>query len=457
MASAVVFVMLMAQALGSPAHAAQQRFALLIGNQNYTDAVGPLTNPHNDIARVGAALKRLGFKVTLVKDAGFGRLQKAIKKHTSRLSRAGADAIGFFYYSGHGAAHATSRTNYLIPTDVASIDDEDLWDNSVRLTRIIDELRQRAGNATHFVVFDACRNKLKLKKKGSKALVQAKGFVRERRVPGILVAYATAEGDVASDIGQGVGPYAKILAEELVRPGFEAVSMFRNVQLRMSRMTKQWPWLDLAPLPEVYLAGRQSKPAQPWDEQSKPARAWEEIRDARDPAAYRRFVERFPDSIFTDVARMRLAKLQTKDPAPPSVRPGDLPKPAAPEVTLKSLTIDLQRELARVGCDPGPIDGLWGYKGRRALEALKKHANLKIGTVVPTLAALEKARQLRGRVCPDTKSARAVAARPTKKARRKAAAAKQQIITIKKPRAPRWQPSSPGGLGGGCLERAGIC
>ena len=49
----------------------------------------------------------------------------------------------------------------------------------------------------------------------------------------MLIAYATAEGELASDLGAGAGPYAKVLAEEIVRPGIEAVAMFRVVQRRV--------------------------------------------------------------------------------------------------------------------------------------------------------------------------------------------------------------------------------
>jgi hypothetical protein len=44
-------------------------------------------------------------------------------------------------------------------------------------------------------VFDACRNTLKL---------QAKGFVPVAQENGTLVAYATALGELASDVGAGL-------------------------------------------------------------------------------------------------------------------------------------------------------------------------------------------------------------------------------------------------------------
>ena len=39
-------------------------------------------------------------------------------------------------------------------------------------------------------------------------------------------------GELASDLGAGAGPYAKVLAEEIIKPGIEAVYMFRRVQVR---------------------------------------------------------------------------------------------------------------------------------------------------------------------------------------------------------------------------------
>src|SRR5438105_410267 len=82
---------------------AQKRFALLIGNQSYTPAVGPLKNPHNDVALVGKALEQVGFAVTIHRDLGFRELNVAVRRHIQQLSGAGNDAVGFLYYSGHGA------------------------------------------------------------------------------------------------------------------------------------------------------------------------------------------------------------------------------------------------------------------------------------------------------------------------------------------------------------------
>jgi TPR repeat protein len=245
-------------ALSEPAEAqTQKKIALLIGNADYKPDVGKLVNPHNDVALVAQALRQLGFEVVeTVPNAGLGRLHEEVSAHVRRVRAAGSGAIGFLYYSGHGAHDATTGTNYLIPVDVASAEDGDrLWNQSLALTEITRKLKGDAGSAIHFVIFDACRNTLSLKRAGSKALIQSKGFVPVAGESGMLIAYATAEGELASDVGDGAGPYAKVLAEEIVKPGIDAVVMFNNVRKRVREAIKQEPWMTFGGIGDVYLAG----------------------------------------------------------------------------------------------------------------------------------------------------------------------------------------------------------
>jgi uncharacterized caspase-like protein len=183
---------------------AEGRFALLIGNHNYSEKIGPLKNPRNDIALVGAALERVGFKVTRVEDAGYKAIDTALKRHIQQLRRAGKDTISFVYCSGHGAADPDSQINYLIPIDVTSTDDAEVWTNSLDLREIVNRLREQTPDAVHYVVFDACREELRLTRDGTKAL-ERKGFVPVANISGVMIAYATAPGKTASDVGDGGG------------------------------------------------------------------------------------------------------------------------------------------------------------------------------------------------------------------------------------------------------------
>src|SRR5215510_16565713 len=234
------------------------RWALVIGNQDYAAKVGALKNPHNDANLIEASLKQLGFKVTVLKDANYKMMDSALKRYVTEVRRAGRNALSFFYYSGHGVANPETQINYLIPVDVTDVDDDMVWFASFQQNTIIDLLSKQAPNATHYVVFDACRNELNIAGTAAKALGADKGFVPITDTAGLLIAYATAPRKTASDVGDDGGPYAKVLAEELMKPGIEAVTMFRNVQLRVKQTIGQDPWLSFPSLPAVYFAGTKS-------------------------------------------------------------------------------------------------------------------------------------------------------------------------------------------------------
>jgi formylglycine-generating enzyme required for sulfatase activity len=321
---------------------AEGRFALLIGNQAYNPKVGPLKNPHDDIALVGAALRSIGFAVTEVRDADYRSMDAAIKRHAATVRREGQGTISLFYYSGHGAADADTKTNYLIPVDVADADDADLWNYSLNLNNIVEGLRAQAPAATHYVVFDACRNELNLIRKGKKALTD-KGFVPLAYTPGVMVAYATAPGQTAADSGGGGGPNAKALADEIVKPGIEAMTMFRRVALRVNREMGQDPWMSASTLPEVYFAGAPTAGgnAAPTGET---AEAWEAARETSDPAVLEAFISRFKDSFYADLPRSRLKQL--KDARAAMAAPSAPPSPARPSASCDGIEITVgQSEL----------------------------------------------------------------------------------------------------------------
>ncbi len=147
------------------------RLALLIGNQSYAPSVGVLQNPHNDIALVGDALARQSFLVLPpVKDATRVQILDAVSEFTQSLKRAGPGAVGFLYYSGHGAAEEQTKVNYLIPVDANEPRTQTFCHESAKLDDVLDIL-SGAGDAAKFVVFDACRNELRLPYRGPKGLV----------------------------------------------------------------------------------------------------------------------------------------------------------------------------------------------------------------------------------------------------------------------------------------------
>ena len=224
--------------LSNPGVHARERLALLIGNAGYVDAVGPLANPHHDIEHVGQALKSAGFDILpRIRDATREQMLTSVYDLAERLEKAGPGAIGFFYYSGHGASATSQGPNYLIPIDAKKMSRRAMRASGVGLNDLIDILERAAPNASKFIVFDACRNELR----GSKG---SKGFVPVQQRAGSLIAFATALGETAADGHERVGPYARALAQQIAVPGQDHLSLFFEVRRSVSKATQgdQIPW-----------------------------------------------------------------------------------------------------------------------------------------------------------------------------------------------------------------------
>ena len=231
---------------------------------------------------------------------------------------------------------------------------------------LLDRLNAEAPAAKHFVVFDACRNALKLKDAGGKALSQPKGFQPVRDIPGgMLIAFATAEGELASDQGADAGPYARALAGEIVKPGVEAFTVFRNAQLQVSESIGQKPWMQSSPMPAVYFAGReaagQPSPSAPAPTVGEAARVeWGIIKDSTDLRILKAFRDQFgkANPYYDALAEQRIAALER---AKPDEQPSwwqsltsgktEAPKPAEPQVAVVAPPRPVPARPPEAACD----------------------------------------------------------------------------------------------------------
>ena len=143
---AAVLAALLPLAAPLPASAAG-RVALVVGNGAYTHA-GRLPNPANDAADVAAALRRLGFEVTIARDAGRTALNEALRYFTRRS--ASAD-VALVFYAGH--AMEMDGVNYLLPVDARVERDTDVRYETVTLD---DVLASTSGAGLRVVILDAC-------------------------------------------------------------------------------------------------------------------------------------------------------------------------------------------------------------------------------------------------------------------------------------------------------------
>lgn len=196
---------------------AEQRIALVVGNEAYPPEVGQLQHPHEDAATVASALQNVGFELIgdrILTDADAIAMNKAILAFRRALRDAGPEAVGFFYYSGHGASTdaAGRRENYLIPSGAPIESADELTFLGVNLSSMILSLSTIDAKAV-FVISDACRTTLPWEAKNKGGAQPDKGFSVEPLRPGLFIAHATAAGKTAPDDGI----FAQELARQIVR------------------------------------------------------------------------------------------------------------------------------------------------------------------------------------------------------------------------------------------------
>jgi Caspase domain len=283
------------------------RVALLIGNQAYDASVGALKNPDNDVAIVGASLLSLGFEVLPpIRGGGRSAIFQGVRELVRRLNAAAAGSIGFLYYSGHGAADKDTNINYLIPIDAREPGAPAFWDDSIKLDDVY-ALLNSARDAAKFVVFDACRNELRLPTKDT-----AKGLTPVAEQQGLFIAFASAPGETASDQGEKSGPYAAALAAELMKPGLDHLNLFQNVKGSVLASTGgvQHPWESNGLARRVYLDRQPKIEVVNSARLSEPADAWDKVKDSQDLTLLEAFATHYRETFYADMARAPIEALR---------------------------------------------------------------------------------------------------------------------------------------------------
>jgi uncharacterized caspase-like protein len=218
-----------------------RRVALVIGNSAYREA-DRLPNPVSDARGVAAALKGLGFEtVQEGYDLGRDAMLKSLKSFGEAAK--GAD-WAVVYYAGHGME--VKGTNYLIPIDAKLVEEEDVEEEAVPVSRLIDRLQDVAG--IKVFILDACRDNpfatRMFRRRGMRG--GGKGLAEIHADSGTLIAFATSPGDSALD-GEGEhSPYAKALIDHLGDQGSEIRLMFGSVADSVQDATRkeQLPWIS---------------------------------------------------------------------------------------------------------------------------------------------------------------------------------------------------------------------
>ena len=360
------------------------RVALVVGNGAYTHA-GRLPNPVNDASDVAAALGRLGFEVSVARDAGRTALNEALRVFTRRS--AGAD-VALVFYAGH--AMEMDGVNYLLPVDARVERDTDVRYETVTLD---DVLASTSGAGLRVVILDACRNNplaRSIQRTVSTRSVSngSLGDLNEDLLGDeTLVAYSAAAGTTAADGDGRNSPYTAALLAHLEAP-VEIGLLFRRVRERVLTATsgRQRPHEYQSLLREHYLGGGgeaavvvggTGAPGGPAGAARVPAEAgsaasavlmqqetvfWQSIANSTRQADFEAYLARWPTGVYAPLAQGRLVALQAAAVrAVPAASPSAAPTPSRVESVPPLMVPDpprMESVSAPVAPDPPRVESV---------------------------------------------------------------------------------------------------
>jgi TPR repeat protein/uncharacterized caspase-like protein len=343
-----------------------RRVALVIGNSNYSE-VPELANPVNDATAMSEALKKLGFDTTLITNVTKNEFEAKLGEFGEKA----ADSdLALVFYAGHGME--MDGQNYLIPTDAKLKTDRNVRLETVSLDNVlatIDDARK-----LKIVLLDACRDNpfaVKMKRAIGKRAI-GRGLAEIEVEPNVLVSYAAAPGQQASDGDGGHSPYTEALLAHIATPGMEINKLFRTVASAVRRKTngEQIPY-ETGRLPEedfyfnAASNGQQSLTA----DQTAAAFDWERIKDSRSKAVLKAFIEKYSgDAIYRTMAEEQLALLVKPE------NPVTTTRDAAPEMPcdrLAASSSDRERIASVTGVSYDDLDA--GAAISACEEALAKY------------------------------------------------------------------------------------
>lgn len=420
---------------------AGKRVALVIGNANY-QSVPTLANPVNDAAAMAEMFKKAAFDVVISRhDLRSLEMRRALREFTDRAHDAD---IAVIYFAGHGLE--VDGTNYVVPVDAVLERDADADDEAVSLNRIL--MAAEPATKLRLVILDACRDNpfARRMKRTLATRAISRGLVSvEADRPNTFIAFAAKEGSTAADGNGEHSPFTQALLKHLTTPGLDIRKAFGFVRDDVMSATgnQQEPYTtnSLGGNDVALVPGPAAQPPLAGDPNAGMRKDYEFAERVGTMEAWNYFIATHPTGFYTDLAKAQRNKLSAENErtaaaekaraasvertAPEEGKPAaagpskpqaeqasaaggaatavatlPLPEPKPERPTPPDLPVLLQKELNRVGCETGDVNGEWSASARKALSQFNENAGTKFDVKVASLDALDAVRAKPGRVCP---------------------------------------------------------
>jgi Tfp pilus assembly protein PilF len=321
--------------------AADNRFALVIGNAKYPDSETPLKEPVNDMRAMADELKRAGFEVAVGENLTGDAMRRAINALYEKI-RPGAVAMIFF--SGYGIQ--SGRQSFMIPVDGAIWDEKDVRRDGISLDSVLSEMNSR-GASVKIAILDASR-----RNPFERRFRQFSSGLAPVTAPrGTLVMYSAPPGTVVADSTTDRSLFVTELLKEIRVPNLTAEDAFNRTRVGVSRVSKndQIPWFSSSLADEFSFGPRTQASLDPKPPSPEPKLIPSEPR------------VQVPEPKLTPPEPTVTAPAPTPAPTPPPavVAPAPAPAPApvatpapAPAPAPAPQQNEAEKRLAAINADP---------------------------------------------------------------------------------------------------------
>jgi uncharacterized caspase-like protein len=341
-----------------------KRVALVIGNGAYQNAVR-LDNAVFDARAVADSFRKLGFQVVDGYDLDIDQMRSKVSEFSAALSDSKSAVI---YYAGHGIS--VDEENYLVPTDIVLKSPTDLDLNAISVSLLLKQMKR--DDRVNIVILDACRDNpfaAVLARQKTRALVVERGLtpIDGDLARGTLIAFASDPKSSALDGPTGAhSPFTEAFLAHLFDAGVPIDTVMSRVRNDVWEKTghHQLPWVntsligeyELNPRPTSEPAAEAAKPvAAPSEFNADPRQAqenllWESAQHSNLSADYQAYLSAFPSGVFAQMAKNRIASMESARTSAPTPAPQTLamvePSGSKDDAMKESLaTADTERAL----------------------------------------------------------------------------------------------------------------
>ncbi len=396
---------------------AQERLALVIGNDAYSD-VPVLKKAGADARAIAAELRGQGFETIEATDQSRRDMNRRISEFTARLD---PGDTAFVFFAGHGVE--IDGENYLLPTDIVAPDGGEsdfVKAESIALSELLDRVRATGARMT-VAIIDACRNN-PFETVSGRSIGRTRGLGRITAPQGSFVIFSAGAGQLALDELAQNDPadnsvFTRALLPKLREPGLELRAMMADLRLEVRDLARS---VQHTQIPAYYdeLIGdfyftpvglKQELPVAEAPARSAPdaMRAdFELAREIGTAAALDGFLQLYADrqSEFTYQLALQMRDGLQAETAKPTERAASTdpePGPSEPDRTSQHGIIQqTQQALNDLGCNAGRPDGVLGPRTRRAFRAYRTASGSTLGADdLGTAHALSELQRKSGTVC----------------------------------------------------------